>query len=197
MSLLKANKILIIQLQPWILCKLFSFSATNFSNQELSLADVDKDFTNTLEELLESLDSASEIITKVKQLITAKLNFNDFDERFFAAWKMMIMNKGNLRIDNIAEDINISTRRLEQLYKDAIGFSPKLYGQVVRFQKSLFDHVVKNESLLRTPLSYFDQAHFIRNVKRFTGMTPTQLSRSLSHPVQRSTCLNSNLYVFE
>ncbi|HEY5825191.1 MAG TPA: AraC family transcriptional regulator, partial [Cyclobacteriaceae bacterium] len=56
--------------------------------------------------------------------------------------------------------------------------TPKLYGKINRFQHSLGLINQKDTSLtdIAYEAGYFDQSHFIREFKSFTGVTPSSYS---------------------
>lgn len=69
----------------------------------------------------------------------------------------------------------ISARRLERMFGEWIGTSPKGFKRLNRFQKAL-NRLLKKGYTDLTSLAheydYFDQAHFIRDFKSFTGSSP-------------------------
>jgi AraC-like DNA-binding protein len=78
------------------------------------------------------------------------------------------------KIDTIASRYGISSRYLQKLFLQYTGLTPKLYSKINRFQHSL-KLVTKKEAPLTSiayDCGYFDQSHFIREFKSFTGTTP-------------------------
>ena len=81
----------------------------------------------------------------------------------------------------------LSARQLERRFNDAIGVSPKLLGSILRF-RALFDALneaagdVSHAPWLDAAIAtgYFDQAHMIRDFRRFAGQPPQAFYRSLS-----------------
>ncbi len=73
--------------------------------------------------------------------------------------------------------MKISERSLERLIKQYVGISPKVYSRIVRFQSGL-QALRKNDFRTLTEVAYqkefFDQSHFIREFRTFTGMNPKQ-----------------------
>ncbi|MEQ9468520.1 MAG: helix-turn-helix transcriptional regulator [Ekhidna sp.] len=82
---------------------------------------------------------------------------------------------GMIDMDQMACEAALSARQLERLFKKVIGLTPKFYCRIIRFNY-IFD-VIKdqNDSWVRTALKsgYFDQSHFIKNFKEFTGEEPS------------------------
>ena len=78
-------------------------------------------------------------------------------------------------ISIIASQHGISTRYLHKLIYQYTGLSPKVYNKINRFQHSL-KLITKNAASLTSiayDCGYFDQSHFIRDFKSFTGVTPS------------------------
>jgi len=67
---------------------------------------------------------------------------------------------------------------LENLFKKWVGLSPKLFARIIRFSY-IFQLVQDNNqswSSLAYEAAYYDQSHFIRNFKSFTGENPADYS---------------------
>lgn len=78
-------------------------------------------------------------------------------------------------IGNVASRYGISQRYLQRLFLHHTGLTPKLYSKIHRFQNSLRLVTRKDTSLtsIAYDCGYFDQSHFIRDFKAFTGRTPS------------------------
>lgn len=94
-------------------------------------------------------------------------------------------------VETIAGKYNISSRYLRKLFLQYTGVSPKLYNKINRFQQSL-QLVTENQSSLTSiayDCGYFDQSHFIRDFKLFTGFTPSAYSPD-AYPVAQAISHN-------
>ncbi|MEP5072365.1 MAG: helix-turn-helix domain-containing protein, partial [Crocinitomicaceae bacterium] len=82
---------------------------------------------------------------------------------------------GMIDIVQMAEDVQLSTRQLERLFKKVIGLSPKFYCRIIRFNYIFEVMKEQKDSWIRTALQsgFFDQSHFIKNFKEFTGEEPS------------------------
>jgi len=78
-------------------------------------------------------------------------------------------------IENVAARYGITSRYLQKIFLQYTGLTPKLYSKINRFQKSLV--LVGRGDLSLTAIAYqsgyFDQSHFIREFRLFTGMKPS------------------------
>ncbi|WP_418251669.1 helix-turn-helix domain-containing protein [Erythrobacter litoralis] len=73
----------------------------------------------------------------------------------------------------------MNVRSLERLTRRAFGFTPKLLLRRQRFLRSLAQFVLDPSLKWLDALDcqYHDQAHFVRDVKRFMGMNPSEYAR--------------------
>jgi AraC-like DNA-binding protein len=90
----------------------------------------------------------------------------------FPALKLIKNNPSFLKIEELANLLNVSRRFLEKEFKKYIGITPKKFIQIERFKKTL---KATNQKLSALALEhgYYDQAHFIKKFKEFSGDTPT------------------------
>lgn len=82
---------------------------------------------------------------------------------------------GLTSIKELEKKTGYSRRYLEMLFKDHLGISPKTFSTITRFQhfyKSIGPGTIDNIYDV-----YYDQTHFIKEFKRYTGFTPLQFSR--------------------
>ncbi|MBV6646052.1 MAG: AraC family transcriptional regulator [Cyclobacteriaceae bacterium] len=84
---------------------------------------------------------------------------------------------GHFSVNEYSRTNNVNRRQLARKFSSAIGLSPKQLAKTIRIQKTL--KVLLNEEIrsltdLAYENEYFDQAHFIRDFKEFTGLTPKE-----------------------
>jgi len=84
---------------------------------------------------------------------------------------------GTTRIDDIAGDINVSTRRLERHFLEHVGLTAKTFSRLVRFDRAVRAIATRGTtswSQFALKHGYSDQAHFINEFREFAGITPVQ-----------------------
>ena len=84
---------------------------------------------------------------------------------------------GRRRIDALADDLNVSARRLERRFLDHVGLTPKLFSRLVRFDRAVRDLAARGRmpwSQFALAHGYTDQAHFINEFREFAGVTPAE-----------------------
>ena len=89
----------------------------------------------------------------------------------------ILATKGSVPINSILKGDLSKRRQLERNFSKQVGLSPKQLGRVIRLQaalKMLLNQ--KSESLTEIAYEsqYYDQAHFIKDFKEFTGTNPKE-----------------------
>jgi AraC-like DNA-binding protein len=92
-----------------------------------------------------------------------------------AAVLAAIEDNPSIRMADIRDLVGMSTKRLIALFRAEVGLSPKAYARIRRFQAALrLLGTGTAGARVAAEVGYFDQAHFVREFRSFTGMTPTQ-----------------------
>jgi AraC-like DNA-binding protein len=91
--------------------------------------------------------------------------------------KTRIESEGGLvRIDELCTFSSISIRQLDRLFRDYLGFSPKTFSRIVRFQNALAllkGHPGCTLADVAAKCGYYDQPHFVREFRTFAGVVPS------------------------
>lgn len=91
--------------------------------------------------------------------------------------EQICLSNGTISIHELSEALNYSERHIHRLFLGHMNYSPKHYSRIIRFQSALSEMLKapeKNNSDFIKYLGYSDQAHFQREFKEFTGLTPRQ-----------------------
>ena len=83
------------------------------------------------------------------------------------------------RIERLSQWIGISSRQLQRRFATAVGYGPRTFHSILRFQRllSLSGRMSASRSLAQVSAEagYADQSHMTREVRRFSGVPPTVL----------------------
>lgn len=90
--------------------------------------------------------------------------------------------KGNIRIRDLVTSLNISEDPFEKQFRRVVGTSPKQFASIIRF-KNLIQNFLPGQNLTAVAYDagYFDQAHFIKDFRSFTGQTPHNFFKTSSY----------------
>lgn len=129
--------------------------------QKLGEQNDDVQILNILEQWMESKLSGTNSITKPWQRVSLSLQFDK-----------------SLNQDSLSELMGYSHKHSIQLVKKMAGLSPKLIQRIYRLN-SIFDQLHQSPNpdwqSICFDKGYFDQSHFIKDFRAFTGLTPTEI----------------------
>ena len=81
-------------------------------------------------------------------------------------------------VHDVANEMSVSTRKLERHFLEHLGLTPKLFSRLVRFDRAARAIASRGRipwSQFALAHGYSDQAHFINEFKEFAGVTPAEL----------------------
>src|SRR5262249_31566081 len=123
-----------------------------------------------IEEQLSSAPANPQRIVIVERFLLSVLNETSPDLLVQAAVQKIKQAHGDIRIKDLAKDLYTSRDPFEKRFRQATGTSPKQFAGIVRLRR-LIGHYASYSSLTDAAhrAGYFDQAHFNKHFKSFTG----------------------------
>ena len=158
-----------------------SHPANELFNLSLSLDDVfDRRSVAEVEEKLTVTTTDQQRIKVVEQFLVSQLKDIQTDKLIVEAVKLIYQSNGTIRIKELNEKLFISQSPFEKRFRKVVGTTAKKFASIVRFN-SVLDNLSKTKSLTEICYenNFFDQAHFIKDFKQFTGDTPENFKRFL------------------
>ncbi len=92
-------------------------------------------------------------------------------------------DRGVTRVDQLIAGFGLGPRRLQRLFDEYVGVRPKWVIQRYRLHEAaerIAASAGQDWAELALELGYADQAHFVRDFRRFVGSTPAAYARSFS-----------------
>jgi len=131
-----------------------------------------------IEQKILNNNSTSERINHIETFLLNRLaDTETIDHIIKSTIETILTANGQLSIDELSNQININRRQLERKFSSAIGLSPKQLSKTIRLQatlKILLNKQFTSLTALAYEGDYYDQAHFIKDFKEFTGLTPKE-----------------------
>lgn len=122
-------------------------------------------------------------VAVVEDFLIGKLLTASFDlKEIQIAAQMLHHQKGQFRITELADQMNVSTRQLQRRFQDVVGVSPKALARAIRFEeirKRLMFEPDSNLTDLAYEFGYTDQAHFIHDFKDFAERAPSEFAKEM------------------
>ena len=146
------------------------------------------DFIDTVFNYLANNDTAV-LAQHINKGLLKKLRYSPMGvkEEVIAYAVTQLQLQRNCNIGQLAQHCGVTQRYLQKIFNLRVGYSPAMFAKVIRFQRALRGLVEQTQcSLTRISgdAGYYDQAHFIRDFRQFTGVTPTQFRLSI-HPINQ------------
>ncbi|MFV1884510.1 MAG: AraC family transcriptional regulator [Balneola sp.] len=120
------------------------------------------------------------------RLAASKKKADPYFELFL---KRIQSSKGQVSLKEMSKEFSVSPKTIQRKFSEYVGITPKKYSRLVRLieaVKSFEQNPAQRFSLLAHQFGFTDQMHFIKEVKAFTGKTPTEyfnLNRGIQHAI--------------
>jgi AraC-like DNA-binding protein len=163
-----------VEFYPYAIPLLFNIPATELTNQYIDLKTFLGNIGESLEEkifLAQYTAQRVDILSHFLQSVLKPVKKNYIIE----AIRQLNESKGNINLDLFVKQFPLSQRQFERLFKDSVGFSPKSYLRILKFESTLSKfYSTDSFTDLALDAGYFDQAHFNHDFKEFTGLHPKE-----------------------
>jgi AraC-like DNA-binding protein len=165
-----------VKLDPRVLRALIRTDLSEFRDETLRLTDLGSAPLLELEDAAANLRTAEDIIALLDEFFLETLRGPVPSRDAVDALRRRIHeDRGSTSIMRWASDARIDTRRLERGFCAATGMTPKQYARVIRFKRTYREIISRgNAAPLTARLEgFYDQSHFNREFRHFTGVAPT------------------------
>lgn len=177
-----------VLLKPHALHTLFGLNAATLTNSLVALEELSAAAPG--DQLLNA-SSQQERITLITEFLLARLKASPpRDHLVEESLRLIHRNTGSVQVKWLIKHLNISERHFERRFSQVVGLSPQRYIRIKRFNHAVT--LIKSGRFARFTdvahtLNYFDESHFIRDIKALSGTTPKDLAHKLDgfHPDQR------------
>jgi AraC-like DNA-binding protein len=153
-------------------------ASTELSGAMVSLKEVWGRDAGRAEDQLRTAASWDERFTIAAEILGRRLGARlRVDPEIAYTWRRTLTSRGRVRVDDLADEVGWSRKRLWSRFRSQLGITPKRAAQLVRF-----DHAAHLLATGHAPASvaaesgYADQSHLHREVKAFAGLTPTAVA---------------------
>jgi AraC-like DNA-binding protein len=104
---------------------------------------------------------------------------NTYNYKLEEAVQLIRREQGQLSIHELCSQLKINYKWLQRSFKQQLGIAPKAYIDSIRFLYACF-RMEQDRNLTSVALSsgYYDQAHFTKACKRFTGVAPNEYKKA-------------------
>lgn len=136
-----------------------------------SLALLPADYFGITIEQFSNIRQFSGILTEALLRMTEA----GIDPRKKMLFDLIYASNGAISVKALSEKVCWTSRQINRYFQDTFGISLKTYCNVMRFRSS-FGHIKAGK--LFPEENYTDQSHFIREIRKYSGVVPKELARN-------------------
>lgn len=167
-----------IKLKPTALTKLFGLSMKDYTDKVVSANQLSGTF-DKIKQIISMKQQYESIIKELDEYFAALLTKKSIKQDLVdKAVETIFERKGMISVEELAASSFVSERQFLNHFRQQVGLPPKFFARIIRLNY-IFQLVKENKekwSSLAYEAAYFDQAHFIKDFKTFTGEKPNQYS---------------------
>lgn len=178
-----------VRLRPGVVFNLSGVSTHSIVNRRVPLSEL-RAFNE-----LASIDSvartSAEWIATLQDFLIKRLEGTSVHPLVARVLAEIQAEHGCVSIAEIATRCGASDRHLNRLMRDWIGYGPKRYAGMVRFQSTLAQMERAPRlpvATLATEIGYFDQSHLTVEMGRYAGATPGRLIAESVSDFSKTRC---------
>jgi AraC-like DNA-binding protein len=166
--------------KPQGLSTLLNTHPTQFNDGSVALNELASE--NIGDQLLDAR-SHHERVARLSEFLRAHIDKSGSEDLLVTESLRLIRREiRSIRVPQLLKWLNVSERQFERRFVRAVGVSPHHYIRIVRFREAV--RLMKANQFERLSdvaydLQYVDQSHFIKDVKAFSGYTPTRLVQAV------------------
>jgi AraC-like DNA-binding protein len=168
--------IIVYFFKPFSLASIFNLPAGRLAKTPIDLCNWSPHKTIALRTQLMYAGSTARKIEVLDNLLIHQLEQQQKEcEIIKYATDQIMYNSGTEILSGILENVSISKRTFQRIFKKYVGVTPSQYRRICQFQLSFSQLRTKQFNKL-TDVAYdngfADQSHFIRSFREFTQITP-------------------------
>lgn len=167
-----------IRFYPYGFANFVTVPIKALANTETPLSQLFEDKTaNKLEQDINYAADTKQRIEIIESFLLNRLNEQmTVDKIVKATVDTLLATKGSTSISKILKEDLSKRRQLERMFLNQVGVSPKQLGKLIRLQSALKSMINEEQNLTHIAYQndYYDQSHFIKDFKEFTGVSPKE-----------------------
>jgi len=156
------------------------FDLSEIQDEEVTVEELWGSRGRSLQDAVSNAISDEERVRVVEKFMLGRFPGCAFDERLEEAVRLIQRQEAGTTVAGISKRVGMCERQLERQFLRRIGMSPKALLRTVRFQNLLqlaSSGAATDWAALAFDCGFSDQAHLIREFKRFSGEPPEMFLR--------------------
>lgn len=163
--------------------RFFNLKQSDLKNRIFKLEELLGKVVRNLEIQIAEKEKLNDKIRLLQEYLISQFAKTQPDTVFEFCVQQIKKTNGGISVKQLEKATGYSSRWLNMKFEENVGMSPKSLCAIIRFQaiyQALLSHppsILQNKAYYDL---YYDQSHFIREFKRFTGTSPTKFETRIS-----------------
>lgn len=162
-----------VRLKPGAFFHLFQIPADKTMDHRIPFAEIENNYD--INEIF-SYSNIEDRINTLKKYLSTKIN-NQSENKFTDIVEQLYENPKDQNVISLAQTFGCDKRHLYRVFKITYGVSPKVLLNILRLHLCLTLLLDQQKELIDIAnlCGFYDQSHFIHEIKKYTGFSPLQL----------------------
>jgi AraC-like DNA-binding protein len=166
-----------VRFRPWGAHHFLNLPVSELADRLVPAEDLWGAACRELEERLAAATSTASRVALVEDFLLGRLQTNhkaQVEPLVRAVWR----RGGDIRVAELCAELGLTERTIERMFATAVGMPPKSFIRLTRFLHAcskLRTGAWTSLTRLAHDCGYYDQSHFVADVRAFSGMTPREL----------------------
>ena len=174
--------LMLIQFSPYGLYQITRQSQAEFADKRLALEDIDNELFHLLYQAFLMSKTATDLANICEKILYRRMEKHVISDALLLASTVISDSHGQVQVKEVARQSSYSERQLNRLFLAQIGMNIKDFARLTRFNYVL-KHIQTSPcffAALSQQAGYFDQAHFDKDFKAISCVTPQKYLKTMS-----------------
>lgn len=182
------NTTLGVEFRPGMAYPFLGVSMKDLLNAAYSWSTIVGRMGQEVEWQIEDNPVIEEKVSLIQRFLIQRLYALSNEDRLIETAVSMIQStRGLMSVTSLSQALGYSKQYVERKFREQVGLSPKTLSRILRFQAVYHRWMAQPTSKVswqEYANLYYDQAHFIKEFKHFTGFSPLEYTQQVNEFMQ-------------
>ncbi|MEM9390328.1 MAG: AraC family transcriptional regulator [Bacteroidota bacterium] len=171
-----SSRMIGIKFKPAGLYYLFGLEMSSLVDKVVELESALGGRALDLVKIANQYGNVQESVEKIQAYLLNCVSRNYEVTKLERAIDLVLHQRGLVSIEELSDVVALSERQFARVFKKSVGLTPKKYCRIVRFAHifRLIQNADNRWIQIALDSGFFDQSHFIKDFKEFTGEDPSK-----------------------
>jgi AraC-like DNA-binding protein len=167
-----------IRFHPWAAAAFLQVQGTELRDRMITLRDASRSLDAALDPVIDATTDEDRRRTLIAALTTHARTIRPVDPIVPALVSFISNQRALLSVRELARQAGLGTRRVQAVFAERVGMSPKMLMRISRFQRALRiarERAELSWSAVAMEAGYYDQPHLNHDCQEIAGCAPSAL----------------------